>query len=190
MPRAWTRSSIRHRLRRFAGDRTGVSAVEFALLLPVMLTLYLGSIELGNGLALQFRTTLAARTVGDLASLYNNSNDPIDNAAMTAILGATSAVMAPYPSAGMVVIVSEVTTDSSGNATITWSDALNGTARTVGSAVTLPSNVDQPNISLIWGEVTYPYNPEFGYVLTGIINIYEDMYFYPRMSTSVTRVNS
>ncbi len=185
-----TQARISSRLPRclhgFAGDRAGVSAVEFALLLPVMLTLYLGSVELGNGLALQFKTTLAARTVADLASQYTQ----INNSTMSSILGAASTVVAPYSSSGMSVIVSEVSTDSKGNATITWSDALNGTAHTAGSSVTLPSNLAGANISLIWGEVTYPYNPQFGYVLTGIINIYESMYFYPRLSTSVTRVNS
>ena len=67
----------------------------------------------------------------------------------------------------MVVTVSEVTTNGSGQGTITWSCSLNGTARTVGSAVTLPANLQTANISLIWGEVTYPYTPQLGYVITG-----------------------
>jgi hypothetical protein len=56
--------------------------------------------------------------------------------------------------------------------------------------VTLPPNLRTPNISLIWGEVTYPYTPSMGYVITGTISIYESVYFYPRLSNSVTRVNS
>jgi Flp pilus assembly protein TadG len=178
--------SLSARNQRFAKDCRGVSAVEFALLLPVMVALYLGSVEVGNGLSAQFKATLAARTVADLASQYSQ----INNSTMTGILGATIAVMAPFSATGMVVIVSEVSTDSKGKATITWSDALNGTAHTVGSSVTLPANVNAPNISIVWGEVTYPYNPEFGYVLTGTVNIYQSMYFYPRLSTSVTRVSS
>jgi Flp pilus assembly protein TadG len=178
--------AVRSYLRRFARNRDGVSAVEFALLLPVMLTLYLGGVELGDGLAIQFRSTLAARTVADLASQYIS----IDNSAMSAILGAASTVVAPYSAASMVVTISEVTTNSQGKATVVWSDSLNGTARTVGSSVTLPTKLQTANITLIFGEVTYPYTPTMGYVLTGTINIYESMYFYPRMSTTVTRVNS
>jgi Flp pilus assembly protein TadG len=90
----------------------------------------------------------------------------------------------------MVVTVSEVTTNSHGQATVVWSDSLNGTARTVGSSVTLPTKLQQANITLIFGEVTYPYTPSMGYVITGTISIYESMYFFPRMSTTVTRVNS
>ncbi len=177
---------LRSHLRGFVGGRDGVSAVEFAIVLPFMVTLYIGATELGSGMEAQYKTTLAARTVTDLASQYTT----IDNATMSSILGAASAVISPYSTSGVTVTVSEVSTDANGNATITWSDSLNGTARTVGQSVTLPSDLQTANISLIWGEVTYPYQPQIGYVITGTINIYESSYFYPRMVGSVTRSNS
>lgn len=178
--------SFRSYLRRFARDREGVSAVEFALVLPVMLSMYIGGAELGDGLSVQFKSSLAARTVTDLASQYIS----IDNATMSSILNAGSAVMAPYAAGNMVVTLSEITTNSSGQGTVTWSDSLNGTARTVGSSVTLPTNLQTKNITILFGEVTYPYTPSMGYVLTGTINIYESTYFYPRLSTTIARVNS
>lgn len=171
-------------LRGFLQDRRGVSAIEFSFMLPLMVALYLGCVEIGNGLSAQFKTTLAARTVADLSSQYTT----INNATMTSILGASSAVMTPFSSADAVVIVSEVTTDAKGNATITWSDALNGTAHQAGSSVTLPANVGGKSVSFLWGEVTYPYKPQLGYVLTGTINIYQDIYFYPRLASTVNRV--
>jgi Flp pilus assembly protein TadG len=177
---------LRRHLRRFARDRKAVSAVEFAIVLPFMLTLYLGGVEAGDGLAVQFKSTLAARTVADLASQYVS----IDNATMSSILGAASAVVTPYSAANMVVTVSEVATNAKGQGTITWSDSLNGTAHSVGQSVTLPTALQTPNISLIWGEVTYPFTPQMGYVLTGTINIYQSVFFYPRLSSSVARVNS
>jgi hypothetical protein len=90
----------------------------------------------------------------------------------------------------MVATISEITTNSSGQGTLAWSDSLNGTAHTVGQSVTLPTAPQIVNASLIWSEVTCPYQPTFGYALTGAINIYQSSYFYPRLSTSVTRVNS
>src|ERR1700733_7989129 len=141
-------------LRRFARDRDGVSAIEFAMILPFMLTLYLGGVEVGDGLAIQFKSTLAARTVADLASQYVS----IDNSNMSGILGAATKVIAPYSPTGMVVTVSEVTTNSSGVGKVVWSDST-GTAHTVGSTISLPTNLQQPNITLIFGEVTYPYTP-------------------------------
>ena len=102
---------------RFAGDCRGASAIEFALLLPLMLTVYIGGSELAYGLSAQFKATLAARTVADLASQYIS----IDNPTMTGILGAASKVVAPFPATQLVIIVSEVTTDANGKGTITWS---------------------------------------------------------------------
>jgi Flp pilus assembly protein TadG len=178
---ARTFPGLRRHVQRFARDRDGLSAVEFAMVLPVMLTLYLGSVQLGDGLAIKFRTALAARTVADLASQYVS----IDGSTMSSILGAASIVVAPYPAANMIVTVSEITIDANGHATITWSDSLNGTPHTVGQSVTLPTTMQIPNTSLIWGEVTYPYTPQLGYVLTGTVNMYQSTYFYPRMSNSV-----
>jgi Flp pilus assembly protein TadG len=147
-----------------------------------MLTLHLGSIEAGEGMAVQFKTALATRAVADITSQYTG----INNRTMTTILGAAATVVAPYPASGMVVTISEITTNSSGQGTITWSDSLNGTAHTVGQPVTLPTALQIADASLIWSEVAYPYQPTFGYALAGTVNIYQSSYFYPRLSTSVT----
>lgn len=172
-------------LRRLARERKAASAVEFALVLPFMLLALVGSAELGDGLAIEFKVAETARTVTDLASQYVS----IDNPTMSGILKASATVVAPYSASNMVVTVSEVTTNGAGQGSITWSASLNGTPRTVGAAVTLPLNLQTPNISLIWGEVTYPYTPQLGYVITGTVNIYQSTYFYPRLSTCVTYNN-
>lgn len=177
---------IRKRLRRFARNRKGIAAVEFAAILPAMLSLYVGAAELGDGFAIQFKAALVARTVTDLASQYVS----INNSDMSGILGASSQVIAPYAAANMTVTLSEITTDAKGNATVTWSDSLHGTPRPVGSTVTLPSNLQTANITILYGEVTYPYTPPVGYVFTGTININENQFFYPRLSATITRVNS
>ena len=156
MTLAGTVADFRSYLRRFARDREAVSAVEFAIVLPFMVLLYIGGAEVGDGLAIQYKVTETARTVTDLASQYVS----IDSMTMSNILGASSEVVAPYASSSMIMTVSEVSpTNSSGQGTITWSCSLNGTARTVGSSVTLPTSLQTPSgVSLIWGEVTYPYS--------------------------------
>jgi Flp pilus assembly protein TadG len=182
-------SALARRLADFLADRRGLSAVEFALLLPLMLTLYLGGVEVSNGVALDRKVAITARTVADLASRMTS----INNSAMTNILGASAAVVAPYPASQSVlsVTVSEVSIDSKGAATITWSDALySGSAHTVGQTITIPSQLAVPNTSLILGEVQYKYDPTFGYVLTGTMTLKSQMYMVPRLSSTVQRVNS
>ena len=172
----------------FIGDRRGLSAVEFALLLPLMLTLYLGGVEVSNGVAANRKVAITARTVSDLAARMTT----IYNADMTNILGASSAVIAPYSVSNLKVTVSEVNIDNKGKATIAWSDSLNGTAHSVGQTVTVPAALVVPNTatSLILGEVQYNYNPTFGYVLTGTMTLKSQMYMTPRLSSTVQRNNS
>jgi Flp pilus assembly protein TadG len=178
--------SLRRRLGGLAGDERGVSAVEFAMLLPLMLSLYLGAVELSQGIAADRKVTLTARTVADLVSQAFS----INNADMTNSLNAASAVMAPYPVGNLKVTVSSVQIDANSKATIAWSDTLNGTARGVGSTVTLPSALLVANTYLIWGEVQYTYKPTIGYVVTGTLTLKDQIYMRPRLSNSVTRVNS
>jgi Flp pilus assembly protein TadG len=179
---ARTASGLRAILRRFARDRDGVSAVEFAIVLPFMLTLYLGGVELGEGLSIKFKTTLAARTVTDLASQYVS----INGANMQNILGASSTVLSPYSTAGVIVTLTELTVNASGKGVVQWSCSLNGTAYTVNTQKTMPTNLQTPGITVLYGEVTYPYTPTMGYAITGTFSIYQNMYFYPRMSSTIS----
>jgi Flp pilus assembly protein TadG len=192
---------IRGFLRRFGSNRSGIAAVEFALILPFMLTLYLGGTELGDGLAVQFRVTLAARTLADLTSQCGDTTSSgqycdtanalaIDSTTMNQILGAASTVMAPYSTNNMVVTVSELKfTGGNTTATVIWSAASSGNGRTTGASYPLPTAMQSLQAGttyyLILGEVTYPYTPSLGYVITGTINMYQNALFFPRNSSCV-----
>jgi Flp pilus assembly protein TadG len=176
-------AALRQRLARCAGDEAGVSAVEFALLLPLMVTLYLGGVEVSQGLTIDRKVTLVARTVADLAAQVTS----ISGSDMTNILNASSAVMLPYSTTALKVTVSQVSIDANGKATIAWSDTKNGTARAKGSTVTLPSALNIANSSLIWSEVSYDYKPVIGYVITGTMKLSDQIYMRPRLSDSVSR---
>ena len=169
--------------RRFAGDKRGVSAVEFALLLPLMVTLFLGSTEVSQAISASRKVTLVSRTVADLVSQVATVN----NSSMSDILKASSAITSPFSADGLMVTVSCVDIDANGKATIGWSDTLNGTAHGVGSAVTLPAALNVANTSLIWTEVQYNYKPTIGYVITGTLALKDRMYMRPRVSATVTR---
>ena len=182
---AFIRSTAR-KLRRLAGDERGVSAVEFAMLLPLMLTLYLGTVEISQGIAADRKVTLTARTIADLVAQVSSLN----NTDMTNSLNAASAVIVPFSASNLAVVVSSVKIDANNNATIDWSDTLNGTARAKGSSVSLPSALVVANTSLIWAEVQYTYKPTIGYVVSGTLTLREQIYMRPRVSDSVNRVTS
>jgi Flp pilus assembly protein TadG len=174
---------LRYRLPQLARDQRGVSAVEFALLLPLMVTLYLGTVEISQGISADRKVTMTTRTVADLVSQTSS----INNAGMTDILNASSSVMYPYTTNGLVVTISSVNIDVNSKATIVWSDSLNGTARSVGSTVTLPTSLVIPNTTVIWSEVQYLYKPTIGYIITGTLTLKDQLYMAPRLSTAVAR---
>jgi Flp pilus assembly protein TadG len=178
-------TEFRSLVRRFAKDRKGVSAIEFAIVLPFMLLLYIGGVELGEGYQIQFKVTETARTVTDLASQYIS----LTSSTMSTILGASSTVVSPYSSASMVVTVSQVRVlaNATSGTVYLWSCSLNGTKRTLNSSVALPSNLQKPasDAYLIYGEVTYPYTPPLGGGISGTITMNQTSWFYPRLVTSI-----
>lgn len=178
--------SVTRRIADFARDRRGVSAVEFALLLPMMMTLYLGSVETSQGIAANRKVTLAAHTLADLASQYTD----ITNADMSNILAAGPAILAPFPTASIQEVVSEISINAQGVATVVWSDTLNGAALTVGQVVSVPSSLAVPNSSLVLSQVQYNYSPIYGYVLTGSITLHDQIFVRPRQSSSIARTAS
>jgi len=172
------------RIRGFADDQDGVSAVEFAILLPLMLTLYLGGVEISQAVSADRKTTLVAHTVGDLTAQASN----VTSSDVTNILNASSAVAYPFPVANLKVTLSSVCIDSTGQiATIAWSQPnANGTARTGTVTSHIPSALMVANTSLIWGEATYAYKPTIGWTITGTLNLSDQFFLRPRLSCSVT----
>jgi len=174
---------LSRRIVRLADDRNGMAAVEFAMVLPLMVTLYLGSVEISQGISINRKVTLAARSLADLASQPTK----INNSEMTNILNASAAVVAPYPTATLKATVTQLAIDAAGKATVAWSDTLHGTAYPVGQVISLPTALAVPSSSLIFSEVEYNYKPTIGYVVTGTLTLKDKMYMRPRQAPSIGR---
>ena len=100
-------------------------------------------------------------------------------------------MLAPYPTTTAKVTVSVLKIDANSKVTVEWSDTFQGTARTKGSTITsVPSALVVPNTSLVWGEVSYDYKPVIGYVLTGTLNLKDQIFMRPRLSDTITRTAS
>ena len=64
-----------HGLRRLARDERAATAVEFAILLPLLMTLFLGSVEATQGIAAYRKVELIAHTLADLSTQYTDITD-------------------------------------------------------------------------------------------------------------------
>jgi Flp pilus assembly protein TadG len=179
----------RRSLRRFLADKRGVSAVEFAMLLPLMVTLYLGGVEVSQAVAVDRKMTLVARTLADLTAQATSVND----SDMSNIKAAATAVVAPFDDTKLGFTISSVVIDAQKVAKIKWSDNRNGTVRAPGDVVTVNDTLKESTtypIYLIWAETKYAYTPTVGYVITGTMNLTDQIYMRPRQSDCVLRPNT
>src|ERR1700749_4953438 len=105
---------------------------------------------------------------------------------MSNFFGASSLIVAPYPTSPVKIVLTCVSIDGAGNATVSWSKTSNGTVRSTGSAVALPAAINVKNTSLIMSEVTYLYKPGFATTVIGTVNLSKTSYMSPRQSSTVT----
>jgi len=171
-----TITHIRKILGQFCGDRRGVSAVEFALLAPLMITLYVGCAEVSDGVGADRKVSLTAAALANLSAQVTT----ISTSDMTNILDASSAIIAPYSTNQLTVTLSCISIDASSKATVMWSVTRGGTAHS--GTITIPAALAVPNSQLLFGEATYQYTPTVGYTVTGTLNLADHMYMAPRIT--------
>lgn len=177
------------RLREFRADENGVAAIELAIVLPFMLLLCMGGVELGNALSINVKVTATVHTIADILS----QNKCVTTSDVTGILNASSYVLTPYDITKAVVTVSEVQpTGDNITAKVVWSQSLNGTARTTGTTVNLPASLTgvPTTAGLILGEATYFYTPNLGYTISGTVALSDSYYLYPRQTSFVPAITS
>ncbi|HEX8044916.1 TadE/TadG family type IV pilus assembly protein [Rhizobium sp.] len=142
------------RLRHFTRDERGIGAIEFAILFPVLLMLYLGAFEITVGLSVEKRTSRAAGSIADILT-QKTSTTKAELATMTSVAGA---IFAPYATTGLTLKVTGIQIDAGSSATVAWSWAQDGSKPyTTGSAVTVPSDLKLPSSFLVRTELAIPY---------------------------------
>lgn len=174
--------------RRFVASTRGVAAIEFAMVLPVLVLMFLASVDAGNAIAIYMKVRAATYTLGAITNQYSS----IQTTDMTAITGATAAVLAPYSATPTIVVLTQIKATSASAATVSWSySPTSGHALAQGSSVTLPSNFAKNSCNstypcyLIYAQVSYTFTPTFGYFTTGNINLSDSLYVTPRSSTCI-----
>jgi Flp pilus assembly protein TadG len=148
----------------------GVAAVEFAMVLPVMVLMYLGMTEMTFGVNTDRKITLLSRTLADLTGRATSVN----SSEMDTIFAASTSVMAPYKSDQARMVVSSIVVKDTGQkdadnkpilkGTVCWSTARGpgAVALAKGSTVTVPDGFQTADSSYVRADVTMAYSPVFG----------------------------
>lgn len=159
-------ASLARRGGRFVGASEGLAAVEFALVLPVMVLLYFGMVEISVALMADRKVVSVTRTVADLTG----SAKELTTAQLDGIFGAGKAILSPYDASRLKITVSSIvvkTAGSSVEATVCWSRTWNGSAQTAGRApgaviAPVPAGFATAKTSFILAEVEDEYVPMLG----------------------------
>lgn len=182
-------------LSRLRADRRGVAATEFAVILPVMLLMFLATVEVTSGIAVDRKVTLVARTLSDLVSQATTvSDNDLKN-----VFAASYGVMTPYSATPATATITEIFVDKDKIAKVQWSKsgtvtqsgssataALATSTRSKGDTITIPDGLKVANTYLILSEVSYLYQPTIGYLVPKAgLNLTDVSYTRPRQSLCV-----
>jgi Flp pilus assembly protein TadG len=138
----------------FARDRRGAAAIEFAIVLPVMMAIAFSATEFCNAVAIERKLTTTARAISDIVA----QGTAVSDAEMANVLKAGKTLLQPYPDSKLRLRVTAVNIDAQSKATVAWGDASPpGDARAKNSTVTIPPDLLIPNTQVIWGEVAYDF---------------------------------
>lgn len=172
----YLKTSIIGRISRLAHDQRGVSAVEFALLAPVMIGLYFGCAEVADGVGADRKVSLISAALANLTAQVTT----ISSTDMTNILDASSAIITPYAASKLKLTVTCIKIDANKVATVKWSATRGGTVNS-GSA-TVPPALLVANSTLILSEASFAYTPTVGYTISGTLTLSDKMFMSPRIS--------
>lgn len=171
-------------LRSFGRDRRGASAIEFAIVAPLMLALYVGCVEISGGVAADRKVTLTSGTLANITSQAQT----LTATAMSNILNASISIMTPY-TGSISAKISCLKIDAGGIAKVAWGAANTGTTpHAVGDVITIPSDLAVPNSSVVFSEVSYQYIPVTGFIPgwshigTNGITLSDRMFMTPRLT--------
>lgn len=176
----WLRLRLRaHEMR---GDTRGLAAVEFAMIIPLMAMMLLGTYEFSTGVAIDRKVTIMARTLSDLTS----QNTSVTDLQLTNFFNASSAIMTPYPSAPVQGTITELWVNPNTlKARVQWSKG--ASARSAGDIVEIPEALKIGGTYLILSEVQYKYVPSVAWFINKVngITLSDISYTRPRQGLCV-----
>lgn len=176
---------LARRVRMLRRDEQGLSAIEFALLLPVMVFLYMGTVDASMMITADRKVSNVASSMGDLVSQATALNDD----EIADIFAAAESIMDPLETGTLSMVITSVVADADNNTTVAWSDAFNGSGAEAGEDITVPEGLTEPLSSVIVATATYTFEtPVSVFVTGGPIVLDETFYLRPRRRAEVLRI--
>ena len=159
-------------LRRLRRNERAAIVVEFALVLPVLIMIFVGMAEFTEAFTVMRKLAQSAGTVSDLVA----QETTVTSSTLANIRLIAEEIMKPYSPPNSLVIVS-VVSDGANTVRVAWSDP---PIYAQDQIYSLPNDkLTEPNSGLIVTEATYNFTPTLSYFLLGNFTLQERAFFRP-----------
>jgi Flp pilus assembly protein TadG len=182
-------SRCRRAIRKFVGDRRGVSAIEFVLIFPLLVGLLAGTVDLGQALMVSRKMDQIVGTIGDMVS----QKSAWTTSDLDAIIASSAVIIQPFDNTNLQIQMAVLDVAANLTTKVNWARAYHTTALTANSAspVTIPTNIAQSGVQLIAVKATYSLTTPFSSLLqpvTGVTSYsYSKTYIMrPRIKDTIT----
>jgi Flp pilus assembly protein TadG len=178
---------------RFLRDKRGIAALEFALVVPLMLAMYLGTIEISSAVATNRKISRVASTVADLVT----QQDEVNKSKLEGIMEVGEALLFPYETRKPDIWITAINVDSSypQGGKVAWSRRYNEgtfeTGMTVGNDTIVPADLQIDGTFLVRVDANIDYVPVVGWIIgdtigtlesgVGVLGMSERYFLRPRV---------
>lgn len=183
---------------KYVTDKKGSVTLEFLLVLPIMVALYIGASEFSSFFEANRKTIRASRLIGDIVS----QQDSIDTNKLYDLSFAIRELMRPYEVRKFGILITSIEIKSNGKdeikgngrgpaGEVIWSRDIGHNAppiKSKGSTVRLPpklASVVFIGQKIILTEGNFEYKTHSSLFIKNIKNIFDDIYIWPRNGSEV-----
>ena len=171
----------------FISDDRGVSAIEFALIVPVILVLLIGMVDVNEALTVHRKMRQISSTVADLVA----QRSEVTSAELTMTLNGGASLLAPYDTTNLDIVLS-VLNVAQGGQTVAWSRAYQTSAEVTGAtpAFPAPAALAETGIQVVAVRLDYTFQTLSSSLLESILGrsgyqMQDTMYERPRVGDKI-----
>ncbi|WP_170976338.1 TadE/TadG family type IV pilus assembly protein [Rhizobium sp. FKL33] len=176
-------------VQRFRKDRSGVSAIEFVLIFPILVALLAGTVDFGQALMVSRKMNQIVSTLGDMIAQKSSWTTSEANAIITG----TTTIILPFSTTNLKIKLAVVDVASDLSTKVNWGLAYQDTApsKNGASPVTVPTTIAQSGVQLVTVVATYQLTTPFSSLLQPVTGVstynYSKTYIMrPRVKDTIT----
>ena len=181
-------------VKRFQSENSGAAAIEFAFIAPLLITMYLGTMEVSQGLEINKKVARSAGVIGDLLG----QKAEFTKSQLHDLMAIGQSMLLPYNRSEPTITISFISIGADLLPKVTWSRRGVGTTYSMpyaaNSAATVPANLKIANTYLIRVQTEIEYLPITSWTIQknkgggtyAAIDMSETYHLRPRVADTIT----